>query len=131
MHPFSENIHVCLDNEATAVMLSEQYRDSSSLKCLTQLTNQREKWHTRPRGIYWPSTAGNINIRWCPGYSGIEGNEKAAAHAKETCRIGRELEYSDTIRHAKTKKAERYTLARTSFFEGNTPQRYIDLELKA
>lgn len=50
---------------------------------------------------------------------------------KETSRTGRELEYSDTTQHVKTRIAERYMHVRTSFFEGNAPRRYIELGLKA
>ncbi|POS88417.1 hypothetical protein EPUL_000162 [Erysiphe pulchra] len=128
---FSKNDNVCLANEAAAVILPEEYKDFSSSKYLTEFNTLRENWHTRPRGVYWLPTAGNVNIRWCPGQSGFEGNGKADALAKEVCSTGTELDFPNTIRHAKTKIEERYTSARTSFCEENAPQRYIDLGLKA
>lgn len=127
----AENIHVCLDNEAAAVTLSEEYKESSNFEHITNFISLRKSWLLRPRGTYWPKNVGNINIRWCPGHSGIEGNEKADLLAKESCRSVLEIDLPDTIKRAKRKVEERFNKSRIIYFENNAPQRYRDLELEA
>ena len=106
----AENIYIFQDNEAATVTLAEEYKEPSCFEHTINLASQ-ENVILGTRGTHWPKNVGGIDFRWCPGYVGIERNEKADTLAKEVCETEKSPDIPDTTKHALTKIEERYMRA--------------------
>lgn len=98
---------------------------------ILQIFSLRKSWLLRPCGTYWPVNVESIDIRWCRGHAGIQGNEKADWIAKESFRSGSKLDLPDTIKRVKRKVDKRFNNSRIHYFENNAPQSCRNLELEA
>ncbi|KAF4471945.1 reverse transcriptase [Fusarium albosuccineum] len=113
-HPV--RIHVCLDNVSVLEGLRGRPGDSSQAAFL-----EFQKLAKAHKGV---------GTRWCPGHTGIEGNEEADGYAKKGC-SKEPLDLPPTLafirRIARAKTREEFS----AWWATNMPEAYIPLGLKA
>jgi ribonuclease HI len=109
-------IHVCLDNSAAIMGLQGRPSDSSQYFCL------RFQKFARQHGA--------VNVRWCPGHLGIEGNEAADSLAKKGC-SETPLDLPPTLSYIKRTARAKTQEEFSTWWHNNMPEIYEPLGLKA
>lgn len=129
--PFTRDAHIILDNEEAALRLHSGQPTETCAKDLLEFQRLRELWSGKSRarlGPNFPAHYGAVHVRWCPGHTGIKGNDLADHLAKEACTAPSESTEM-TIARARRAIKERYESAIATYWNANSPRSYQDLGL--
>ncbi|RKF72507.1 hypothetical protein GcC1_094035 [Golovinomyces cichoracearum] len=115
-----------VQKSSTSLLMSGQCTPSSSTRILV-LETLRRKWTQidRAKGI----KPGSLKVKCVLGQTGIIGNERADALAKQVCSMVTSRT-AITIARARMKLDENYRLGSTKYWNSHAPGRNRDLEIE-
>ncbi|CCF35795.1 reverse transcriptase [Colletotrichum higginsianum] len=120
----ADNVHICLDNLAVTARLVTRSPGSSQAR-FRAFSELSVSWAQRGRTSW--TRPGRVYIWWCPGHTGIAGNEEADALAKEACRQIPESQPQPTLAHLKRESRAADLQAFARRWPSICPRQYADL----
>ncbi|OHW96943.1 endonuclease reverse transcriptase [Colletotrichum incanum] len=120
----ADNVHICLDNLAVAARLVTRSPGSSQAR-FRAFGELSVSWAQRGRTSW--TMPGRVYIWWCPGHTGIAGNEEADALAKEACKQIPESQPQPTLTHLKRESRAADVQASARRWPSICPRQYADL----
>ena len=129
MSRYATNLTICLDNEEVAIHLQAKAPTASSFQVFKDFQKACMAWDSRERAGPARTSPGTLNIHWCLGHQGIQGNKIADRLVKEVCNLPT-ARRSASIARAKTWAKTQHRQAMEQYWDKEAPERYRNLNIR-